>query len=84
MQRYTFARGGWLSKHLLPEKVDSHIMTVLTIDEASGRVQRHSDLWESKPLPPKFVRTIVATIANAVMRLLGWERQFRMAAHTQQ
>ena len=53
-QGYTFAREGWLSKHVLPERVDLQTNTVLTIEESSGRIARHSDTWEGKPTPPRW------------------------------
>ena len=53
-QGYTFAREGWFSKHMLPERVDLQTNTVLTIEESSGRIARHSDTWEGKPTPPRW------------------------------
>lgn len=53
-QAYTFAREGWFSKHMLPERVDLQTNTVLTIEESSGLIARHSDTWEGKPTPPRW------------------------------
>lgn len=75
--RYFWARGGPLTRRLLPEATDVEGTVTLQVDKATHKVLRHTDVWRSPavaPLPDA-ARALGARASNALFRLLGWEKE---------
>ncbi|KAK9818186.1 hypothetical protein WJX72_008471 [[Myrmecia] bisecta] len=79
-QTYGFARTGFMTKRLLPEKIVLDTTMTLTVDKETNQIVKHTDFWKDKFLPPRFVRRINAMNSNGFMSLLGWGRKVDKAA----
>ena len=66
---------------VLPEEARRNVATTLLVDPRTGLVLRHEDSWVHHPpvrLPLAW-RRLNCACSNAVYRLLGWERELRVA-----
>jgi hypothetical protein len=78
-QTYRFARSGLFGK-ALPKQIVLDVTTTLVINQQTGQVRYHEDVWQHKWVPiPKFSRKLNGATSCFMMRLLGWQKKISEA-----
>jgi hypothetical protein len=63
----------WLSKKLVPEKIDIEATTMLQVQKDTGKILSHIETWHNKPtFIPGFVKPFIGASSCTLFKIMGW------------
>lgn len=80
-QVYLLSRSSWLSKKVMPEKVELQVSTKLDVDPQTWQVVRHQEVWNNKSVPvPRFLKGLNGWSSLTAFKIAGWGKDVDKAA----